>query len=180
MSKRNGVFRSFLKTDKVRENRFFIILTPTNEKGDTEVLDHKGTVWTFHTPVDADDRKTDWNVKADVVKLMKRMKKLRNDFLAKRAALSDMVKAIEYTGNETLRMSFYNGTLDRSMAKGIIRNTTRPVVYTYGFEYRDPTINHKPIEKTAAYGIIDKESFLDIDFRDDLIHLNAYSCNDMY
>ena len=79
-----------------------------------------------------------------------------------------------------LKMSFYDGTLDRAKAKDYINTSNKPCQYTYGLGYRNPTTNHKPITKIEAMEIIDRESLLDIDEYADYIHLNAYSGNDMW
>lgn len=79
-----------------------------------------------------------------------------------------------------LKMSFYNGTLDRQKAKEYIDASSKPCQYTYGLGYRNPTTNHKPISKIEAMEIINKESLLDITEYADYIHLNAYSDNDMW
>lgn len=79
-----------------------------------------------------------------------------------------------------LKMSFYYGTLDTKKAKEFISETNKPIKYTYGLGYRNPTINHVPITKERAMEIIDTESLLDIDEHEDYIHLNAYSANDMW
>lgn len=79
-----------------------------------------------------------------------------------------------------LKMSFYNGTLDKEKAKDIITNTNKELKYTYGLGYRGPTTHKKPIDKVEAFRIIDTESLLDITEYEDWIHLNAYSANDMW
>jgi len=77
-------------------------------------------------------------------------------------------------------MSFYDGTLDREKAKKVIETTEKPLRYTYGFSFRNPTTNKKLISKERAIEIINDESFLDITENDEFIHLNAYSDNDMW
>lgn len=79
-----------------------------------------------------------------------------------------------------IKMSFYNGTLDRAKAKEAIQNSKKPCKYTYGLGYRNPTTNRAPISKDEALRIVDTEGFLDITEHDDYIHLNAYSSNDMW
>lgn len=79
-----------------------------------------------------------------------------------------------------LKMSFYDGTLDRSKAKGFIYGTSKPLKYTFGLGYRNPTTHNKPISKDEAIKIIDTKSLLDIEEHDDYVHLNAYSANDMW
>lgn len=84
-------------------------------------------------------------------------------------------------GNEILKMSFYDGTLDREKAKIIIKKSReRRITYTYGFGFRNPTTNHAPKTKEEAYEIIDNQGYLDIDFNETEIHLNAFSSNDMW
>lgn len=78
-----------------------------------------------------------------------------------------------------LKMSFFDGTLDRDKAKEIITNTTKTIKYTYGLGYRNPTTHRKPISKEEAIHIINTESLLDVTEFEDYIHLNAYSDNDM-
>ena len=78
------------------------------------------------------------------------------------------------------KMSFYDGTLDREKLITEIKNTKKPIKYTYGFAYRDPTTRNKPVSVEEAIEIVRKQSLLDADERDDYIHLNAYSSNDMW
>lgn len=79
-----------------------------------------------------------------------------------------------------LEMSFYKGTLDRDKLKEFILSTDKPIKYTYGFAYRNPTTYRKPITKEEALSIVDKQSFLDAKEREDFLHLNAFSENDMW
>ena len=79
-----------------------------------------------------------------------------------------------------LKMSFYNGTLDKAIAKEVITNTDKELKYTYGLSFRNPTTHKKPISKEEALRIIDTEGMLDIDEYEDWIHLNAFSDNDMW
>lgn len=79
-----------------------------------------------------------------------------------------------------LKMSFYDGTLNRAAAKEVIANTDKPIKYTFGLGYRNPTTNREPITKEKAFKIIDTEGLLDITEYEEFIHLNAYSDNDMF
>ena len=83
-------------------------------------------------------------------------------------------------GNELEDMSFYKGTLDKIKAKAIILKSTRPITYTYGFAYRNPTTYHVPKTIEEALEIISNEYYLDITFGKNEIHLNAFSSNDMW
>ena len=78
------------------------------------------------------------------------------------------------------KMSFYDGTLDRAKAKEFVVQTNKPLKYTYGLIYRNPTTHNKPITKAEALKIIDEQGFLDIEEKQEYIHLNAYSDNDMW
>lgn len=79
-----------------------------------------------------------------------------------------------------LKMSFFDGTLNKEKAKEYILNSEKPCRYTYGLGYRNPTINNIFITKEEALEIIAKESLLDVREHDTYIHLNAYSSNDMW
>ena len=92
------------------------------------------------------------------------------------ASVSDLA----YTGAEVLEMSFYHGTLDRDKALEIIRKTDRPLVFTNGILYRNPTICRQPVSKAEALEIVRKEGLLNIHFEENQVHLNAFSDNDMY
>ena len=79
-----------------------------------------------------------------------------------------------------LKMSFYNGTLDKNKAKSVILESDKPCVYTYGLGYRNPTTYRKSISKEDAIEIIEDEGFLDITEEDNAFHLNGFSSNDMW
>ena len=78
-----------------------------------------------------------------------------------------------------IEMSFYNGTLDKKKAEEFIKNTDKPIVYTYGFEYRNPTTHRKPISKEKAIQILNEE-WCDLTEEENDVHLNAFSANDMF
>lgn len=62
-----------------------------------------------------------------------------------------------------------------------LRNTDKPIKYTYGLGYRNPTTHNKPISLQEALDIVEREwSMLDVDERPKYVHLNAYSENDMW
>lgn len=79
-----------------------------------------------------------------------------------------------------LKMSFYDGTLDREELRKFIENYKKPIKYTYGLGYRNPTTNNKPITKEEAFTIIEHKGFLDARETEEYLHLNAYSDNDMF
>ena len=79
-----------------------------------------------------------------------------------------------------MKMSFYDGTLNEAKAKEFVLASDKPCIYTYGLGFRSPTTHRKPITKEQALEIIDKEGFLDITEETNVIHLNAFSDNDMW
>ncbi len=79
-----------------------------------------------------------------------------------------------------LKMSFYNGTLNRDELIKFISETSKPIRYTYGLGYRNPTTYKKRISKQQAIEIVEREGYLDADETHEYLHLNAYSANDMF
>lgn len=69
---------------------------------------------------------------------------------------------------------------NKTEIKNFITSTNKPLKYTYGLGYRNPTINHKLITKEEACDIVDHQSLLDVTEYEDYIHLNVYSDNDMW
>lgn len=76
-----------------------------------------------------------------------------------------------------LKMSFYNGTLDRAKAKEVVESTDKTLKYRLSFAYRGAKAI--PIEKEKALHVIENECCLDVDETDTEIVLNAYTSNDM-
>ena len=79
-----------------------------------------------------------------------------------------------------LKMSFYNGTLDRKELVKFINSTDKPIVYTYGLGYRRPATYRSPRSKEEAVHIAETASLLDANEERDCLHLNAYSDMDMW
>jgi hypothetical protein len=81
-----------------------------------------------------------------------------------------------------IRMSFFDGTLKRDVAKKVILETKKPIKYTFGIaaSNRIPSTYKKPITKEEAIKTIDTEGLLDIDEYEDYIHLNGYHANDLF
>lgn len=86
----------------------------------------------------------------------------------------------EILGDKPLNMSFFHNTLNRYVAKKKIEASDKPLVYTYGYEYRCPSTHRVPIDKEKAFKIIDKNGYLDITEEENCIHLNEFSDNDMW
>ena len=79
-----------------------------------------------------------------------------------------------------LKMSFFNGTVNRQILTDFINTTDLPIKYTYGLGYRSPTTNKVPVTKDRALEIAKNQSLLDATEEKDCLHLNASSANDMW
>lgn len=79
-----------------------------------------------------------------------------------------------------LEMSFYNGTLKVEELIEIIKNTNKPIVYTYGLKFRRPLTLEVPITKEQAIEYIKNDSRTDATEYFDRLDLNQYGSNDMY
>lgn len=79
-----------------------------------------------------------------------------------------------------LVMSFYNGTLNRDVLEEFIKNTDKPIKFTYGYKWKGPTTYFKDITKEEALHIARNESLLDVTENERFIDMNAYSGNDMW
>jgi len=69
---------------------------------------------------------------------------------------------------------------DKNDAINYIEKLDKPCVYTYGLEYKHPTTHRVPVTKEEAIEKIKNNSLVDITEETDVIHINAYSSNDMY
>ena len=58
--------------------------------------------------------------------------------------------------------------------------TDKPIRYTYGLGYRNPTTNNALIGREKAIQIVESERLLDATEKEDSLYLNAYSANDMW
>lgn len=89
------------------------------------------------------------------------------------------------SGNEKCTYSFYNNDGKNPVAfeyiREVVQRSNRPIKYTYGLSYRNPTTHNKPISKEEAMRIIDKRGMLTIDtYNYDYIYINEVSGNDMW
>lgn len=66
----------------------------------------------------------------------------------------------------------------RDDCKKLVKETNKKILWTYGFSFRNPTINKSPVSKTKALELLD-DSLMDFDEYEDYIHINTYSSNDM-
>ena len=80
-----------------------------------------------------------------------------------------------------LKMSFYDGTLNEDTLRDFIKITNKPIYYTHGLTYRNPTTHNKPVDKAEALRIVNSKNYwLDATEREDGLYLNTYSSNDMW
>ena len=79
-----------------------------------------------------------------------------------------------------LKMSFFDGTLNRKILTDFISMTDKPIKYTYGLGYRSPTTNNALIGREKALQIVESEGLLDAAEKEDCLYLNAYSVSDMW
>lgn len=77
-----------------------------------------------------------------------------------------------------IKMSFYDGTLDRVKAYEVVKSSAKPLMFRHGFGWKGA--EKRPISKEKALSIIeDSGNYLDVTEREDEILLNTYSSNDM-
>lgn len=77
-----------------------------------------------------------------------------------------------------IKMSFYDGTLDRIKAREVVETSEKPLMLRYGFAFRGA--EKRPITREKALNIIeDSGNYLDITETDNEILLNTFSSNDM-
>ncbi len=83
--------------------------------------------------------------------------------------------------NPIRKMSLYDGTLDRKVAAQLIEETRKPIRYTYGFAWKNPTTLRVPISKNRALEIVEKGLYtMDFVEYEDYIHINEFSGSDMW
>lgn len=69
-----------------------------------------------------------------------------------------------------------NYTMDE--AREFLRDTSKPIKYTYGLGYRNPTTHKVPISNQEA---VEKfNGMCDITEYEDYVHLNEFSSNDLW
>ena len=79
-----------------------------------------------------------------------------------------------------LKMSFFDGSMNKEKLKEFIRETEKEIKYTHGLGYRRPTTHNKPISKEKALKIVENYGLLDAIEMEDYLHLNTYSGDDMW
>lgn len=101
-----------------------------------------------------------------------------NNENSKRLCLDYKYKDV--TGNEICNYSFCSKSdVSLEFMKVLIKKTTKPIVYTYGLGYRNPTTYRVPITKEKAFEYLDR-CMIDITAETTCIHINEFSGNDMW
>lgn len=78
-----------------------------------------------------------------------------------------------------IKMSFYDGTLDRAKAREVVEHTDKALMYRYGYGWKGA--EKRPITRDKALSVIDDNgNYLDITESETEILLNTYSSNDMW
>lgn len=79
-----------------------------------------------------------------------------------------------------LKMSFYDGTMDKDKLKEFIMKTQKKIRYTHGLRFRGPRICDVPIDKDEALIIVDEYALIDANETERFLDINTYSSNDMF
>ena len=78
-----------------------------------------------------------------------------------------------------LKMSFYDGTLNREKAKELIEKTQKNITFAHGYEYRGEKRKERTKEKAIKI-INNKGNYLDVEEYENEIFLNTFSSNDLF
>lgn len=88
------------------------------------------------------------------------------------------------TGEELEKYSFFSKqycTVDAEYIQVLLSKTKRPILYTYGLKYRNPTTKDKKITNEQAVNYFKSGGMIDVDATDpNVIYMNEYSANDMW
>lgn len=78
--------------------------------------------------------------------------------------------------------SFTNSQKCKSLESIIefLHNTDKPIRYTYGYAWKNPTTKNKFISKDDAIRLVQRDDFTDIKEYPDYVRINKYSANDMW
>lgn len=79
-----------------------------------------------------------------------------------------------------LKMSFYDGTMDKEKLKEFILNTDKKIRYTHGLRFRGPRICDVPTDKNEALRIVEEYGLIDANETEQFLDINTYSSNDMF
>lgn len=85
--------------------------------------------------------------------------------------------------NGFVNYSFYSkdyGKTPKEIILYVLQTTKKPIRYTYGLKYRNPTTRDVPKTNAEAVKICKSESMIDVKEFADYIDMNAYSGNDMW
>lgn len=79
-----------------------------------------------------------------------------------------------------LKTSNVKSSLAKLEIANYIEASNKPCVYTYGFEFKNPTTHRKKITKQQAIDKVLSYGIVDITEETDVIHINEFSDNDMW
>lgn len=129
-----------------------------------------------------------------ILLLEKEIAELEKDLTAKKRKLQELktgkISVVEknrereyektVTGKENFFQDFYKGTLDKAFILAVLKKTKRPITYTYGLSYRNPTTHNQPISKDLAIQYITRGSMLSVRAEDNVIRIQEVSEMDMW
>ena len=61
-----------------------------------------------------------------------------------------------------------------------LENTEKPIKYTHGLGFRNPTIHKVPVTQKRAVEIFKENGLCDVTEHEDYVHVNTFSDNDMW
>lgn len=89
----------------------------------------------------------------------------------------------DLTGEELVKYSFHSkySTVSKEYIQVLLEKTSRPILYTLGYKWKNPTTQDVKITNEKALKILKNETLIDIDATNsDVIYMNEYSGNDMW
>lgn len=107
-------------------------------------------------------------------------KSCRKSFILKK--YNEWIEKLALKEGKYVNYTFYaNGRpcTPKDVVVYVLNNTTKPILYTHGFEYKSPTIHNVPITKESAIQKLNKD-WCDVREYVDCIKVNTYSENDMW
>ena len=71
------------------------------------------------------------------------------------------------------------GNCTRDEIVEFLRTTEKPILYTFGLKYRDPTTRDVEISNKRAVELFNTH-FSDVEEKEEYVDLNCFSSNDLY
>ena len=82
-------------------------------------------------------------------------------------------KPLEYSFDQR----YTNCTKEEAIA--LLESTTKPIVYTIGWEYRHPNTHRKPITKEMAVDLLKTYPMINVKVEDTCVHVQKLDALDM-